>query len=172
MAQQLQSITITAPGFAGINTQDAPLAQEPSFAAVADNCVIDKEGRVAARKGYINLTTNDVLGTSAGIESMQEFVANDGDTALYSAGNNKLFTGTTTLVDVTPVGYTITANNWKMVTFNNHMYFFQAGHQPLSYQDGDAAILPIDDQPHSSGTAPQGNEVLAAFGRLVGSRRR
>jgi len=39
MAQQLQSITITAPGFAGINTQDAPLAQEPSFAAVADNCV-------------------------------------------------------------------------------------------------------------------------------------
>jgi hypothetical protein len=52
MAQQLQSITITAPGFAGINTQDAPLSQEPTFAAVADNCVIDKEGRIAARKGY------------------------------------------------------------------------------------------------------------------------
>lgn len=166
MAQQLQSITITAPGFAGINTQDAPLAQEPSFAAVADNCVIDKEGRVAARKGYINLTTNDVLGTSAGIESMQEFVANNGDTTLYSAGNNKLFTGTTTLVDVTPVGYTITANNWKMVTFNDHMYFFQAGHQPLTYEAGDAVIEPIDDHAHSTGTAPQGNEVLAAFGRL------
>jgi len=166
MAQQLQSITITAPGFAGINTQDAPLAQEPSFAAVADNCVIDKEGRVAARKGYINLTTNDVLGTSKGIESMQEFVANNGDTTLYSAGNNKLFTGTTTLVDVTPVSYTITANNWKMVTFNDHMYFFQAGHQPLTYEAGDAVIEPIDDHAHSHGTAPEGNECLAAFGRL------
>jgi hypothetical protein len=52
MAQKLQSITITAPGFAGINTQDAPLAQDPTFASVADNCIIDKEGRVAARKGY------------------------------------------------------------------------------------------------------------------------
>lgn len=114
MAQQLQSITITAPGFAGINTQDAPLAQEPSFAAVADNCVIDKEGRIAARKGYNVLTTNDVLGTSDGIEVLQEFVEEDGDTRIYSAGNNKLFTGTTTLVDVTPASYTITANNWKM----------------------------------------------------------
>ena len=166
MAQQLQSITITAPGFAGINTQDAPLAQDASFAAVADNCVIDKEGRIAARQGYDVLTTNNLLGTSDGIQVIQEFVANDGDVTLYSAGNNKLFTGTTTLVDVTPASYTITANNWKMVSFNNNMYFFQAGHQPLSYLDGDAAIEPIDDQAHSTGTAPQGNEALAAFGRL------
>ena len=67
MAQQLQSITITSPGFAGINTQDAPLAQEPSFAAVADNCIIDKEGRIAARKGYDLLNGNDLLGSSAGV---------------------------------------------------------------------------------------------------------
>ena len=166
MAQQLQSITITAPGFAGINTQDAPLAQEPSFAAVADNCVIDKEGRIAARKGYNVLTTNDVLGTSDGIEVLQEFVEEDGDTRIYSAGNNKLFTGTTTLVDVTPASYTITANNWKMVNFNNHMYFFQRGHQPLVFEAGDPVIEPIDDHDHSNGIAPEGNECLAAFGRL------
>lgn len=79
MAQQLQSITITAPGFAGINTQDAPLAQDASFSAVADNCVIDKEGRIAARKGYTLLNGNDLLGSSDGIESMGEFVAADGD---------------------------------------------------------------------------------------------
>jgi hypothetical protein len=51
MAQQLQSITITAPGFAGINTQDAPLAQDASFSAVADNCVIDKEGTDCREEG-------------------------------------------------------------------------------------------------------------------------
>ncbi|MAO21409.1 MAG: hypothetical protein CMJ25_11725, partial [Phycisphaerae bacterium] len=109
MAQQLQSITITAPGFAGINTQDAPLAQEPSFAAVADNCVIDKEGRIAARKGYNMVSTNGgaVLGSSDGIESMGEFVANDGDITFLSAGNNKIFKGTSTLVDATPSSYTI-----------------------------------------------------------------
>ena len=137
MAQQLQSITITAPGFAGINTQDAPLAQEPSFSAVADNCVIDKEGRIAARKGYSMISTNgaSVLGSSDGIEAMGEFVANDGDITFLSAGNNKIFTGTTTLVDATPGSYTISANNWKFVSFNDHMYMFQRAQEPLMYSD-------------------------------------
>ena len=166
MAQQLQSITITAPGFAGINTQDAPLSQEPTFAAVADNCVIDKEGRVAARKGYNVLTTNDVLGTSDGIESMGEFVANDGDTIFFSAGNNKVFSGTTTLTDLTPAGYTITDNNWKMVSFNNSMFFFQRGYEPLVYKDSTGVFDPMSDHGHATGTPPQGNECLAAFGRL------
>ena len=168
MAQQLQSITITAPGFAGINTQDAPLAQEPSFAAVADNCVIDKEGRVASRKGYTMLTTNGpaVLGSSDGIESMGEFVAEDGDVTFLSAGNNKIFKGTTTLVDATPSSYTIAANNWKFVSFNDHMFMFQRGQEPLLYSDHAGTVDKMSAHAHSTGTPPQGNECLAAFGRL------
>jgi len=166
MAQQLQSITITAPGFAGINTQDAPLAQEPSFSAVADNCVIDKEGRIAARKGYQILNTNDLLGSSDGIESMGEFVAADGDVTFFSAGNNKIFSGTTTMVDETPVGYTITANNWKMVNFNDHMFFFQRGHEPLVYAAHDGYIEAMSDHHHATGTPPEGHVAIAAFGRL------
>jgi hypothetical protein len=117
MAQKLQSITITAPGFAGINTQDAPLAQDPTFASVADNCIIDKEGRVAARKGYSMVSTNgaSVLGSSDGIETVHQFRDSNGNTAIMSVGNNKIFLGDTTLVDSTPVGYTISANNWKIV---------------------------------------------------------
>jgi hypothetical protein len=166
MAQQLQSITITAPGFAGINTQDAPLAQDASFAAVADNCVIDKEGRIAARKGYNVLTTNDVLGTSDGIEAMGEYVASDGDITFLSAGNNKIFTGTTTLTDVTPAAYTISANNWKFVPFNDHMYIFQRGHEPLVYSDHAGTLEAMSSHAHATGTPPEGNECLAAFGRL------
>lgn len=166
MAQQLQSITITAPGFAGINTQDAPLSQEPTFAAVADNCVIDKEGRIAARKGYSILNGNDLLGSSDGIESMGEFVAEDGDVTFFSAGNNKLFSGTTTMVDETPAGYTITDNNWKMVNFNDHMYFFQRGHEPLVYAAHDGFIDPMSTHAHATGTPPEGHVCLAAFGRL------
>ena len=168
MAQQLQSITITAPGFAGVNTQDAPLAQDANFASVADNCVIDKEGRVSARKGYTMISTNGaaVLGSSDGIKSMGEFVANDGDTIFFSAGNNKVFSGTTTLTDLTPAGYTITDNNWKMVNFNDHMYFFQRGHEPLVYAAHDGYIDPMSDHHHSTGTAPEGHVAIAAFGRL------
>ena len=166
MAQQLQSITITAPGFAGINTQDAPLSQEPTFAAVADNCVIDKEGRIAARKGYSVLNGNDLLGSSDGVESMGEFVAEDGDVTFFSAGNNKIFSGTATMVDETPAGYTITDNNWKMVNFNDHMYFFQRGHEPLVYAAHDGFIDPMSTHAHATGTPPEGHVCLAAFGRL------
>ena len=56
MAQPLQSINLVAPAFKGINTEDSPLAQDPSFADVADNAVIDKRGRIAARKGLDTLT--------------------------------------------------------------------------------------------------------------------
>jgi len=166
MAQQLQSITITAPGFAGINTQDAPLAQDASFSAVADNCVIDKEGRIAARKGYELLNGNDLLGSSDGVESMGEFVAADGAVTFFSAGNNKIFSGTTTMVDETPASYTITESNWKMVNFNDHMYFFQRGYEPLVYADHTGVVVPMSTHSHATGTPPEGHVAIAAFGRL------
>ena len=168
MAQQIQNITITAPGFAGINTQDAPLSQDPSFCAIADNCVIDKQGRVAARKGAKALTTNGpaVLGSSIGIQAIHQFRDDSGATSVFSCGNNKIFTGTTTLVDVTPAAYTITANNWKMVTLNEHIYFFQRGYVPLVYSTATTPLSVITAHPGYNGTAPNGNEALAAFGRL------
>lgn len=168
MAQQIQNITITAPGFAGINTQDAPLSQDPSFCAVADNCVIDKQGRIAARKGALLLTTNGsaVLGSSVGIQVIKQFRDDSGATLVFSCGNNKIFTGTTTLTNVTPAAYTITENNWKIVTLNEHIYFFQRGYVPLVYSTATTPLSVITAHPGYAGTAPNGNEALAAFGRL------
>jgi len=134
MAQPLQNITVAAPGFFGLNTQESPIGLDPSYASIADNCVIDKLGRIAARKGYKTITTNGaaVLGTSRGIEVVFEFISRAGVTTVFSCGNNKIFTGTTTLTEVTlPVGYTISDNNWKVMSFNNDVYFYQKGHQPL-----------------------------------------
>ena len=133
MAQKLQSITITAPSYAGINTQDAPLSQDPTFAAVADNCIIDKEGRIASRKGYDMVSSNgsSVLGSSIGIEAVHQYRDSGGNTPIFSAGNNTLFHGTSTLTDDTPASYPIRANNWKIINFNDHAYFFQRSHEPL-----------------------------------------
>ena len=170
MAQQLQNITVAAPGFAGLNTQDSPIGLGPSFAAVADNCVIDKLGRIGARKGWEAVSTNgsSVLGSSRGIETVYEYIDNSGDKVILSAGNNKVFSGTTTLTDITPSGYTPTANNWKIVTLNNHVYMFQRGHEPLIGTDesGSFVLEAMSGHSHSTGTAPQGNEVLAAYGKL------
>jgi len=168
MAQKLQSITITAPGFAGLNTQDAPLAQDPTFASVADNCIIDKEGRVAARKGYSMVSTNgaSVLGSSLGIEAVHQFRDSGGNVKVFSAGNSLIFSGTTTLVDETPGSYTVSNNNWKIVNFNDKAYFFQRSQEPLVYSNAAAAVEKMSSHSGSAGTPPQGNEVLAGFGRL------
>ena len=167
MAQPLQNITVAAPGFFGLNTQESPIGLDPSYASIADNCVIDKLGRIAARKGYNNITTNGaaVLGTSRGVEVIFEFVSRANTTVVFTCGNNKIFTGTTTLAEVTlPAGYTISDNNWKVVSFNNDVYFFQSGHAPLESVAGSTTLTLLP----SSGvnTPPQGNEVLAAFGRI------
>lgn len=61
MAQQQQNITISAPGFQGLNTEDSPLQQDPGFALVADNCVIDKFGRIGSREAFSQYTATDLV---------------------------------------------------------------------------------------------------------------
>ena len=73
MAQPLQSINLVAPAFKGINTEDSPLAQDPSFADIADNAVIDKRGRIASRKGYAVITTDKTELGTAKIRAIKEF---------------------------------------------------------------------------------------------------
>lgn len=173
MAQRLQNITVQAPGFAGINSQDSPVSIDQSFAATASNCIIDEYGRVGARKGYTAVSTNNTaLGTSRGIEALHESLDRSGDKVVFAAGNNKIFkldaSSNNALTDITPAGYTPTANNWKIVDFNNHTYFFQVGHEPLIYTDesGSGVLAAISNHSHATGTAPQGNEAVAALGRL------
>ena len=168
MAQQLQSINLVAPAFKGINTEDSPLAQDPSFAEIADNAVIDKRGRIAARKGHdVITTTKTVLGNDS-IRAIKEFRDDGGNTKIFSVGNNKIISGTTTLVDETPASYTITADNWKLVTFNDKIYFFQRGYQPLVYDNAGGSVVTLSSVSGAAGvtSAMYGNEVLAAYGRL------
>lgn len=168
MAQQLQNITIAAPGFGGINTQDSPLMQSQAFAAIADNAIIDKQGRIAARKGHEMQSTNGagLLGTSNGTEHISEFVQQNGTKVVLSGGNLKIFTGLTTLVDTTPAGYTITANNWSNCTLNNRHYLFQRNHEPLVYDANTSTLSTIATHPSVAGVAPDAHVCLAAYGRV------
>ena len=168
MAQELKSINLVAPAFKGVNTEDSPLAQDPSFAEIADNAVIDKRGRIAARKGHTVVTTNKtVLGTDS-LYSIKEYRDDAGNTKIFSVGNNKIISGTTTLVDETPGSYTISANDWKIVNFNDHLFFFQRGYEPLVYSNHVGSVEALSSHPHATGVASTmyGHEVLAAYGRL------
>ena len=135
MSQQLRAINLIAPGFKGLNTEDSPLAQDPSFADKADNAVIDKRGRIASRKGYVVQTVNKTaLGTDS-IRTIGEYRDVSGDTRIFSTGNNKIFRngvsggclGDDVLSDVTTQNYTITSDTWTIVNFNESTYCFQRG---------------------------------------------
>lgn len=165
MSQELKSINLIAPAFRGVNTEDSPIAQDPSFADVADNAVIDKRGRIAARKGFEVITTSATPLGSNPITVIHEFEDGAGVTEVLSAGNNKIFKGTTALTDITPGSYTINDNNWKVVNFNNKAYFFQKNQEPVVY-DGTSAVKLSTVSGAAGITGKYGNEVLSAFGRL------
>ena len=166
MAQPLQSINLVAPAFKGVNTEDSPIAQDPSYADVADNAVIDKRGRIAARKGIDGITTNKTaLGTDY-VHKVHYFYDDAGNEVVFTAGNNKIMTGTTTLTDATPGSYTITANNWKIVNFNDKAYFFQRGYDPLVYDNATGLrTFTVANGTSTAGTL-KCHEALAAYGRL------
>jgi len=73
MAQQQQNITVSAPGFQGLNTEDSPLQQDPGFAVVADNAVVDKFGRIGSRKPWTEFTTavNVTYSAAVGVADTQ-----------------------------------------------------------------------------------------------------
>lgn len=166
MAQQLQNINIAAPAFKGLNTQDSPLSGDAQYASVADNVVFDSYGRIGSRRGLTLLTTDaTALGTDKP-HVIHEYEDANGNTKVFSVGNNKILSGTTTLVDETPASYTIIDNHFKIVNFNDNCYFFNAAHEPLVYSTALGAVTKMSLVSGYSGTAPQGNAALAAYGRL------
>jgi hypothetical protein len=167
MASPLQTASVAAPGFYGLNTQESSVTLSSGYALKAQNCVIDKYGRIGARRGWtpVNSAVNTDLGSGNPVEFIFEVVTGGG-TDVLSAGNNKLFVGTTTMTTKTVrnttnsgnATYTITANDWQgaalsygdVSDFQPHVYMAQAAHPMLVYHE-----LPVSGNPfnsHDSGT--------------------
>lgn len=171
--QQMRPFSITAPGFAGLNTQDAPVDMDGRFALEASNCLIDKFGRVGSRKGWEFANTSNVDLGSSNIEAIGELVEGDGTLTIIAAGNNKLFrlsAGTLTTLTYGGGGSapTITANKWQMAVLNGVLLLFQVGHDPLIYDPAISNTIyrRISEVAGHSGTTPSANCVISAFGRV------
>ena len=174
MAQPIQTFSISAPGFFGLNTQDSPLDLASGFALVATNCVIDQYGRIGSRKGYtrLNSSTGNLGANDVGV--MHELVQTDGTLTVLFAGNNKLFKlGTSNAVTELTYGGggtapTITASNWQCASLNGITYFFQTGHDPLIYDPAVSTTTyrRVSEKSGYGGTVPLANLAISAFGRL------
>jgi hypothetical protein len=174
MSQVLQTASISAPGFFGLNTQDSPLDLAAGFALVATNCIIDQYGRIGSRKGWsrVNSSSGNLGANNVGV--IHELVQSDGTLTILFAGNNKLFKldGSNAVTELTYGGGgtapTITASNWSCASLNGITYFFQTGHDPLIFDPAVSATTyrRVSEKSGYTGTVPSGNIVLAAFGRL------
>ena len=52
MAQPVRQAGLRAPGFQGLNTELSPINNDPEFALVADNVVVDQIGRLTSRNAF------------------------------------------------------------------------------------------------------------------------
>jgi len=94
MSQPQTNLTIAAPGFGGLNTELAQTEQPDTFAATADNCVIDSYGRVGARKGFNTITTDLAGYGGSAPANIYEFVGEDGTTKVFSTAGTVICEGT------------------------------------------------------------------------------
>jgi hypothetical protein len=174
MSQLIQTYSISAPGFYGLNTQDSPLDLNAGFALVATNCIIDQYGRIGSRKGWsrVNASSGD-LGAND-VKVIHELVQADGTLTVLFAGNNKIFklSSTNTVTELTYGGGgtapTITASNWQCASLNGITYFFQSGFNPLIYDPAVSTTTyrRVSEKTGYVATAPNADICISAFGRL------
>ena len=174
MSKPLQSYSLSAPGFFGLNTEDSPLDLGVGFALVATNCILDQYGRIGARKGWdrVNSSSGTLGANDVGV--IHELVQNDGSLTVLFAGNNKLFKlGASNVVTELTYGGggtapTITASNWQCASLNGIAYFFQTGHDPLIFDPAVSitTFRRVSEKTGYVGTVPSANIAISAFGRL------
>jgi len=173
MAKPLLAASIAAPAFFGLNTQDSGVSLEDGYAQHADNCIIDKQGRLSARKGwaYQSLSVDTVVDDNVGINllGMADFKDITGTDTRLSWTADKFYKGTVDLTTVTPTTTdTIAVGNWQSATLNDHQFFFQRDYIPLVYSDETGSTVFDSMAVHTGATTgyPSANTVLAAYGRL------
>ena len=174
MSQAIQTASVSAPGFFGLNTQDSPLDLASGFALVATNCIIDQSGRIGAREGFSRINSSSGTLGANDVAVIHELVQADGTLTILFAGNNKLFKldGSNAVSELTYGGPgtapTITANNWSIASLDAHTYFFQEGHDPLLFEPAVSATTyrRVTEHAGASGTPPSANIVISAYGRL------
>jgi hypothetical protein len=173
MSKQISPFSISAPGFYGLNLSDSPVDLSHNFSLVADNCVIDKSGRVASRKGWSKAhAANTDLGVNP-ITCIGELIQNDGTATVVAAGGGYIFKhAATTLTTLTygggGVAPTISVNNWQFCQLSGVGILWQRGYDPLIYDPAvsTTAFRRLNEKSGTAGTVPQANTAISAYGRI------
>ncbi len=165
MVAQLQPIDLVAPGFQGLNTEQSQALLAPTWATVADNCVLDSSGRLSSRKGWATLTTTEITSNPT-VKTIHEQVEADGTRRLIVAWDGGIADD---LADPesNDISGSVTDSDghWNFQNFIDKVIGFQDGQKPIVSTTGNFATVV-----ESGGTAPTiaDGVGLCAYGRVWG----
>lgn len=168
MAARLNSVPLRDLGRFGYYSESEGRYDDLRVASSLTNCVFDKNGKVASRQGYANVLTSSISGTPD-VEQMFYYRKEIGETDFWiAAANKKLYkvegtVGAGTATDITGAITAPTATKWQFVNYNNKVVGIQQGDNPIGW-DGTGNFADW-----GSGTLPDGNAILAAWGRVFAS---
>ena len=163
MTQQLQPIDLVAPGFFGLNLQQASSLLGPQYAVRANNAFIDDSGRLAARDGFVPL--GPALAADNPVRSVFEYLTSTGGSETIVGFDGGIANDPADVAGSSIAGSVPTANGkWWFQNFNNKVVGFVDGETPIVY-DGTGTFTTIVP---SSGTVPtsRGGIGLSAYGRI------
>lgn len=143
MPAPLRSLSLQSPGTLGLNTQAQDAVLDPRYATVANNCIIDRTGRLAARKGWTKVNGTAISGTPT-VDVLHSYVTDSGTEILLSTAGNDILAGTATLASIKG-SVTVTGDNWKFQNFSGYVYGFQAGHEPIVYKGTGTFTYLVDE---------------------------
>lgn len=175
MASPLNAVSIAAPAFYGLNTQESGITLGSGFALTATNCVIDKFGRIGSRKGWSKVTDTTSGLASKDIRAIASHIETDGTETILFATDNKLWRleqGNTAPEELTAADTAITSNtgDWQIISFNNKAVFVQQDETMVYYDGSSATYNSFDVESDDSDDSPAGSSTpscgCAAFGRV------
>lgn len=155
----LVPLTLVTPAAYGLNKQSETSVLGPEWATIATNAVFDTAGRLSARQGFTALTSSSVSVNV--VRQVHEQVTGTGGSTIITACDSKLFSGTTTLTNITGTATVTVGDNWQFVNNSNTCWGFQQGEQPIWRTSGN-----FTDISPASGTSPQGNCAVVHSGRI------
>jgi hypothetical protein len=160
MPKSLLPLTVSAPGFFGLNTQNAGSVLPVGWSTKAENCIFDEVGRLASRKGSQRLNATVVTSTPR-IRQVHEYIDASGNTLNIFAADNKIYKEVSgTMTDISGTITTPTGDDWQFANFNGTCVGYQASHAPIVLTTTGGTFA------NASGTQHNGNMVLSAHGRL------
>lgn len=128
----LQSVSIVAPGFAGLNTQEASVSVPKEFALRAENCVIDTYGRIGSRKGWTPVNGTGFTGEPGCIH---EHITQTGTSTVFYIVGGVVYSisGGGTVTTEYTISSAPTNDYWQAFSFNGDAWFFHEDAAPFYY---------------------------------------